>query len=91
MSDYLKALGYQQMTSLAAATAPTVPVGTTMMLVMVEGQDVRWRDDGTAPTATVGMLVTVGQTLQYDAGQLAVLKFIEVAASAKCNLSYYGT
>ena len=91
MPNYLNALGYQQMTSLAAATAPTVPAGTAMMLMMVEGQDIRWRDDGTSPTATVGMLVTVGQTLQYDAGQLAVLKIIEVAASAKCNLSYYGT
>jgi hypothetical protein len=49
---------------------------------------VRWRDDGTAPTASVGMPLAVGVPLQYD-GDLTNIKFIETAASAKLNISYY--
>ena len=40
--------GYQQITSLASATTPTVPVGATVAIVTVEGAAVRWRADGTA-------------------------------------------
>ena len=46
------------------------------------------RDDGTAPTASVGMPLAVGVPLQYD-GDLTGIKFIEQAASAKLNISYY--
>lgn len=84
-------LGYQQITSLSAAaglTVPTVPSQPTMAVIVAEGQSVRWRDDGIAPTATVGMPLAVGATLNYD-GDLNKIKFIETAASAKINVSYY--
>lgn len=90
MADYAKAKGYQQLTSLAAATALTVPAGTSFALINAETQDVRWRDDGTDPSATVGMLIAAGSTLQYEAADLAIIKFIQTAASAKLNISYYG-
>jgi hypothetical protein len=54
-----------------------------------ETQAVRWRDDGTNPTATVGMPLAVGDTLFLDTSALAVVKFIEQTASAKLNVSYY--
>jgi len=57
-------------------------------LITPESQDVRWRDDGVAPTATVGMPLASGVTLQYD-GDLTKIKFIEQTASAKINISYY--
>jgi hypothetical protein len=57
-------------------------------LIVAEGQAVRWRDDGTAPTATVGMPLAVGIPLQYD-GDLTNIKFIEQVAGAKLNISYY--
>lgn len=90
MADYAKAKGYQQLTSLAAATALTIPAGTSFAMLNAETQDVRWRDDGTDPTATVGMLIAAGATLTYEAADLAVMKFIQSAASAKLNISYYG-
>lgn len=86
----MDALGYQQITSLSSSTALTVPAGTQMALVQAESQNVRWRDDGTDPTATIGMLLMAGSTLEYDAAQLSVVEFIEAAASAKLNISYYG-
>jgi hypothetical protein len=100
MSVNLKAittrLGYQQITSLSASTGLTVPnrdlnglnQKPVIALITPEGQAVRWRDDGIAPTAAVGMPLSVGVTLQYD-GDLTQIKFIEQTASAKINISYY--
>jgi hypothetical protein len=83
-------LGFQPITVLTAAVGLTVPNGAAKALVQVESQNVRWRDDGTDPTATVGMLLSAGSILEYDAAQLDRVKFIEVAPSAKLNISYYG-
>jgi len=89
-------LGYQQLTSLSASTGLTVPTTDAfgnnskplIALITPETQAVRWRDDGIAPTATVGMPLAVGVTLSYD-GDLNKLRFIEQTASAKLNVSYY--
>ena len=81
-------LGYQQITSLSASTALTVPVGATMALIVAETQAVRWRDDGTAPTASVGMPLATGTSLSYD-GDLKAIRFIQQTASAVLNVSYY--
>lgn len=84
-------LGYQQITSLSAAAALTIPTGTATAVVTPEGQDVRWRDDATAPTASVGMPIAVGQPYTFTtATDIAALQFIEQTASAKLNVSYYG-
>lgn len=89
-------MGYQQITSLSSATNLTIPQTTpdglnakpVFALIVAEGQAVRWRDDGTSPSATVGMPLAVGIPLQYD-GDLTNIKFIEQVAGAKLNISYY--
>jgi len=89
-------LGYQQITSLTASTALTVPARDlnglnckpTIALITPETQAVRWRDDDVAPTASVGMPLAAGVTLQYD-GDLTKIRFIEQTASAKLNITYY--
>lgn len=81
-------LGYQQITSLSAATGLTVPQGATLALIVPETQNVRWRDDGTNPTASVGMPIFVGASLSYD-GDFNKIRFIETTASATLNVSYY--
>jgi hypothetical protein len=100
MSLNLKAVttcfGYQQISTVSSSVGLTVPVVTpeglngkpVFALVIAEGAPVRWRDDGTAPTATVGMPLPVGVPLQYD-GDLNKIRFIEQSASAKLNVSYY--
>jgi len=85
----LTALGYQQITSLSSAAALTVPTGARLALIQVESADVRWRDDGTNPTASVGMVLDAGTLLLYDSA-LSAIRFIETVASAKLNISYYG-
>jgi hypothetical protein len=89
-------LGYQQITSLSAATGLTVPTRDlnglnqkpVIALITPETQAVRWRDDDVNPTASVGMPLAAGVTLQYD-GDLTKIKFIEQTASAKLNVTYY--
>jgi len=89
-------LGYQQLTSLSAATGLTVPskdlnglaCKPSIAIITVEAQGIRWRDDDVDPTASVGMPIATGVTLQYD-GDLTKIKFIEQTASAKVNVSYY--
>ena len=94
--DITSCMGYQQIVGAAAATALTVPTrdnnGTsavpTLAVIIVEGQAVRYRDDGTAPTAAVGMPIAVGSVFFYD-GDLKAIRFIQVAATATINVSYY--
>ena len=81
-------LGYQQITSLSSATGLTPPQGATLALIVPETQNVRWRDDGTNPTASVGMPIFVGASLSYD-GDFNKIKFIEESPSAKINVSFY--
>lgn len=89
-------MGYQQITDLSSAIGLTVPARTpeglsakaNFALIIAETQNVRWRDDGVDPTASVGMLLVAGTPFQYD-GDLSKIKFIESTASAKLNISYY--
>lgn len=90
-------MGYQQITSLSSAQNLTVPsvdpntgldIMPTIAIITPETQGVRWRDDGVAPTATVGMPLAAGVTLQYD-GDLRKIQFIEQSGSAKLNVSFY--
>jgi len=60
----------------------------TIAIIIPETQAVRWRDDGTDPTSTVGMPLAAGVALQYD-GDLTKIRFIESTAGAKLNISYY--
>lgn len=86
----MKQLGYQQLTGISSAQALTIPAGTSLALCIPETQAVRWRDDGTDPTASVGQPLAVGAELRYDGMGLAKLKFIEQTATAKVNVVYYG-
>lgn len=84
--------GYQQLTTaLSASAVLTVPAGTTMALIQATGAPVRWRADGTDPTATVGMLIDAGGEVMYSASTdaLAALKFIRTTAGAELNVTYY--
>jgi hypothetical protein len=82
-------MGYQQLTSLATATGLTVPAGATCVLLEAEAQIIRFRDDGTAPTATIGMqLAVAGPPFAY-CGTLTALQFIQASASGILNVLYY--
>ena len=79
-------LGYVQIVSPAAAVGITPPAGATMALISVSGATMRWRDDGTAPTASVGMPVAAGQEFQYS-GNLSKIQVI--GSGATLDISFY--
>lgn len=80
--------GFQNVTGLSAAKNLTPPAGAAFAVINAETQGVRWRDDGVAPTATVGMLLNKDVELYYQ-GDLTKIQFIEVTPSASLNVSYY--
>jgi hypothetical protein len=89
----LRPLGYCQLTSLAAATllsscSAGVPATANAVYLVVESQGVRIRDDGVAPTASVGLPVAAGSGLYY-AGTLSGLQIIQQSASATVNAVFY--
>ena len=73
--------------ALAQPPPPSLPAPLTVC-VGGETQNVRWRDDGTAPTASVGMPLAAGETLNYD-GDLNRIRFIQQSSGAVLNVSYY--
>jgi hypothetical protein len=83
--------GYQQITSLSAATSLTIPANSHAALIQAEDQNLRLSDDpdGTAPTATTGLVIAAGDTLMYD-GDLRKVQLIQETATAKANILYYG-
>jgi hypothetical protein len=83
-----KVIGFQQLASLGSSTALTVPAGARVAYISAEAQVVRFRDDGTAPTAAIGhrLLLTAGPFLYQ--GDLNAVRFIEEAGGGKINVSY---
>lgn len=80
-------MGYRQLTNLSAAIGIPIANGR-VALIQALNQNVRWRDDGTDPTSTVGMRLHAGETMFYT-GNLRSIKFIEEAASAQLNVTAY--
>jgi hypothetical protein len=81
-------VGYEQITDVSAAVA-LKPKDAFFAVIQAETKNIRWRDDGVDPTATVGMLLKAGDTMEYD-GDLNALRLIETEASAALNVAYYG-
>ncbi len=83
--------GFQQLTVSTVAVTLTVPNGSFMAIAVVQDADVRYRDDFTAPTATVGTLVINGQGLLICKNSLTNIQFIrDAGVDAVLNVSYYG-
>ncbi len=75
-------LGYQQIDNTALRTSvgltvPTIPAGMLPLFAIIQanGGTIRWRDDGTAPDASTGMLIPSGGELLYS-GELDKIRLI---------------
>jgi hypothetical protein len=84
-------LGFQQIVAatLAEATSLAVPAGANVALISADTAPVRWRDDGAAPTTSVGMSLVNGVAPFQYSGTLANLQFIAESGSPILNVSYY--
>lgn len=88
-------LGYQQISAATLATStaltmPTIPAGMRVRKVVCSGNGgtIRWRDDGTAPTASIGMLMADGGALTYT-GDPTAIRFILASSTPVLDISYY--
>lgn len=92
-SDFISPLGYCQLTSVAASTLVSscsggIPALSAWAVICVDTAAIRWRDDGVAPTAAVGMPVAAGQCFYYS-GTFATLRVIAQTGSPVVNISFY--
>lgn len=96
-----KDLGYAQIAAGGADTAVLIssltfngrvglPPGTETILITPEAQAIRWRSDGTAPTAAVGYPLAVGAELRYTMAQSPQLRVIAQVAGAIVNVYALG-
>ena len=91
----LRPLGWQQLSAatLATATSLTVPAGAMMAVVSVNptATAVRYRDDGTAPTATTGVVIPGASypNVVYT-GDLTRIQFILSTGAPIVDILYYG-
>ena len=74
--------------SAASLTTGGIPNGATLAVLSVEGAGIRYRDDGIAPTAGVGMPLATGQAFTYQS-TLTMLQIIQQSASATVDLAFY--
>lgn len=78
-------------TFIAAASAASATLSyPKYALILPETQAIRWRDDGTAPTAAIsgGFPLAVNTPMEYD-GELNKLQFIAQAGTATINVVLY--
>lgn len=74
--------------STGAVTALTVPPGATSAQITVSGANIRYRDDGTDPTTTVGMPVYQASSWFYS-GPLSAIKFYAQSGTATLDVLFY--
>lgn len=89
----LTPIGFGTVTvSTSAIGLPSIPTSgqrATKALITIETNPVRWRDDGTNPTAGAGQPIAAAGVLEYE-GVMEAFKVIRSGASdATLNVTYY--
>jgi hypothetical protein len=89
------ALGYSQITGIDAAAKSlsqgslgAIPAGAVVAYIEPEGASIRFRDDGTDPTALLGFIVGAGN-IQTLFAPLWRYKLIGASPGAKVNVIFY--
>lgn len=91
LNSPLRAVGFESVTVGETAVGLTIPASAEMAMGVLETSPVRYRDDGTNPTATVGVLVATGSTVVICSRSLTPIKFIRSDASdGTLQVMYYG-
>lgn len=91
MFSAVRPVGYQKLTVSSTAVGLTVPAGASRALLVVEAQPIRYRDDGTDPTADIGMLAVANTRFEIESrSSLLAFKAIkDDATDAVLSISYY--
>ena len=65
-----------------------IPARTVWAVICVETANIRYRDDATNPTASVGIPVLAGQCMGYRS-RFSALAIIAQSGSPVVNISFY--
>ena len=74
--------------STGSAVALTPPAGAVSAQITVSGANIRYADDGTSPTTSVGMPVYQASSWFYS-GPLSAIKFYAQSGTATLDVLYY--
>ena len=76
------------LTGIGSFTAEEVQ-SASRVLFQTEGDDIRWTDDGTTPTATLGFVQTADNPPFFYSGEPQSLKFIEESTATDIFVCLY--
>jgi hypothetical protein len=90
----LSCLGFGALTLTSTAVLLStisggIPARARMAIISVETANARYRDDGTAPTASVGVQLVSGVAPFVYAGDLTAIQFVAVSGSPVINAAFY--
>lgn len=92
-----KPIGYAQLTvtnvsQLLPNQGVAQQANKAIMQIETQG-NIRWRDDGVAPTSTVGMPLYAGNAVEFDTDQsinnVQVILSSDTSSNVTLNISYY--
>ncbi len=95
MARNINVVDFATLTVTTAATVVstlgTPPTGAKSYVGVLEGNDIRARGDGTAPTTGAGVLVVNGSEIIFDQGEFENMQLINknTTASAVINGHFY--
>jgi hypothetical protein len=75
--------------SSASLTSGGIPAIATFMVLVVETANIRWRDDGGAPTTSIGFLLTPTTPPMVYSAQILAFQFIAVSGSPVVDVAFY--
>ena len=83
--------GFEQLAIADTAIGlASIPDKATKAVMTVEDSTMRYRTDGTVPTATVGLRVFVGGTIVLNSRQqIVAFRSIRIGNSSEVNCEYY--
>ncbi len=82
--------GFEQLTVSTSVLTLTVPQDAVMAIINVRDNDIYWRDDGTDPTASVGMHQKADTYFAVCGSAMGQIGLIRDTGDAEVNVSYYG-
>ena len=75
--------------SSASATTTGIPAGANLAIISVATANIMWRDDGGAPTTTVGMPIVAAAAPFAYSGNINQFSLIAVSGSPIVNVAFY--
>lgn len=86
-------MGYVQSAAGAFDTAialPSLPAGASHVIFRPNAQAVRFRDDGTNPTAAIGYPIAAAGEYIFSGASIGAVRIIAQVAGAGADILYYG-